>query len=59
MLGRPANKEALRLVVAFYCILEPEKRAELVKLAEQLAAASPVVDGFTHFNLLEKDLPMD
>ncbi|HVG01640.1 MAG TPA: hypothetical protein VM842_02065 [Nitrospira sp.] len=32
--------EVLRLVLAFYCIMEPEKRAELLSLAESYASAS-------------------
>ena len=55
MLGRPSDEEALRIVVAFYCIMEPDKRAELIKLAEALATQSQIVDGCTHFSLLERD----
>jgi quinol monooxygenase YgiN len=55
------------MVVAFYCIMEPEKRAELIQLAEAFAAKSQVVEGCTHFLLLEKgndgsrvtDVPVD
>jgi hypothetical protein len=54
VLGRPSDEEALRIIVAFCCIMEPEKRAELVKLAETCAAQSQVVDGYTHFLLLER-----
>lgn len=54
MLGRPSEAEALRMVVAFYCIMEPEKRAEIIKLAETFAAESQVVEGCTHFLLLER-----
>jgi quinol monooxygenase YgiN len=42
------------MVVAFYCIMEPEKRAELIKLAETFATESQVVEGCTHFLLLER-----
>jgi quinol monooxygenase YgiN len=55
MLGRPTDEDALRLVVAFYCIMEPEKRAELLRLAEQFARTSPVVEGCTHFLMLNQD----
>jgi hypothetical protein len=54
VLGRPSEAEALRIVVAFYCIMEPEKRAELIKLAETFATESQVVEGFTHFLLLDR-----
>jgi hypothetical protein len=54
MLGRPSDEEALRLAVAFYCIMEPEKRAEVMQLAEMLAKQSQVVDGCTHFLLLDR-----
>jgi hypothetical protein len=54
VLGRPSEAEALRMVVAFYCIMEPEKRAEIIKLAETLATESQVVEGCTHFLLLER-----
>jgi hypothetical protein len=51
-LGRASDNDALQLVVAFYCIMEPEKRAEVVALAEEYARKSAVVDGVTHFLLL-------
>ena len=54
MLGRPSDEEALRIVIAFCCIMEPEKRAELVQLAETFAKQSTVVDGCTHFSLLDR-----
>jgi hypothetical protein len=53
VLGRPSDEEALRIVIAFCCIMEPEKRAELVQLAETFAKQSTVVDGCTHFSLLD------
>jgi hypothetical protein len=53
--GRPSDEEALRMVVAFYCIMEPEKRAQLIELAEMYANQSQVVDGCTHFSLLDRD----
>jgi hypothetical protein len=52
MTGRASDKEALRMSVAFYCIMEPEKRAQLIVLAEEYAEASAVVEGCTHFLLL-------
>jgi hypothetical protein len=55
VLGRPSEEEALRMVVAFYCIMEPAKRAQLIKLAETIAMQSQVVEGCTHFSLLERD----
>ena len=54
MLGRPSDEEALRIVIAFCCIMEPEKRAELLQLAETFAKQSTVVDGCTHFSLLDR-----
>ena len=39
-LGRASDDEALRLTVAFYCIMEPEGRAEVLALAETLATRS-------------------
>lgn len=50
---RASDEEALRLVLAFYCILEPEKRNEVLTLAEHYAANAKVVDGLTHYLLLE------
>jgi hypothetical protein len=55
MLGRPSDEEALRLVVAFYCIMEPDKRAELLRLAVRYAEASPVVEGYTHYLLMHRE----
>jgi len=49
MLGRASDEEALRLTVAFYCIMEPERRAQVLELAERLAAQSAQVEGLTHF----------
>jgi quinol monooxygenase YgiN len=54
VLGRPSDEEALRIVIAFCCIMEPEKRAELLQLAETFARQSTVVDGCTHFSLLDR-----
>jgi hypothetical protein len=54
-LTRPSNDDALRLVTAFFCIMEPEKRAELLALTERYASTSQPVDGITHFLML-KDL---
>jgi hypothetical protein len=55
--GRPTDEEALRLVVAFYCIMETEKRDQLIALAETFAKQSHVVEGCTHFSLLSRDHP--
>jgi hypothetical protein len=55
VLGRPTDQEALRVVVAFCCIMEPEKRAEVLRLAELFATWSQTVDGCTHFLLLSLD----
>lgn len=52
--GRPTDDEALRVVVAFYCIMEPDKRAQVLALAERYAAESRVVDGVTHFLMLQE-----
>jgi hypothetical protein len=54
VLGRPSDEEALRIVIAFCCIMEPDKRAELLHLAETFAKQSTVVDGCTHFSLLDR-----
>jgi hypothetical protein len=54
LLGRPSEEDALRIVIAFCCIMEPEKRAALVELAETFAKQSKVVDGCTHFSLLDR-----
>ena len=35
---RASDEEALKLTVAFYCIMEPERRAELLALAANLHA---------------------
>jgi hypothetical protein len=53
-LERPSDEEALRLVMAFYCIMEPDRREQVVALAERYAAESKIVDGHTHFLLLER-----
>jgi hypothetical protein len=37
---RPSDEETLKLVLAFLCIMEPEKRAELRALVEKYAAES-------------------
>ena len=57
MVGRASDEEALRLVIAFYCIMEPDKRAEILALAEKFAKESEVVDGVTHFLMLEEEKP--
>lgn len=38
------DEEALRLTLAFYCIMEPEKRAIILALAERYAAKVDPVD---------------
>jgi len=53
---RASDDEALRLVVAFYCIMEKGRRNEVISLAEKYAARSEVVDGRTHFLLLDPKL---
>jgi quinol monooxygenase YgiN len=53
VLGRASDEEALRLVLAFYCIMEPEKRSALIALAERMAGGSRAIEGVTHFKLLE------
>ena len=53
-LGRPTDEEALKLTVSFYCILEPDKRALVLALAQRLAKESRRVDGFTHFTDLDE-----
>lgn len=55
MLGRPSDEEALRLTIAFCCIMEPDKRATVLALAEKLAQESAAVEGVVHFLLLERD----
>jgi hypothetical protein len=49
MLGRATDDEALRLTMAFYCIMEPERRAQVMEMAERFAAQSEHVEGLTHF----------
>ena len=55
MLGRPSDAEALKLILAFYCIMEPERRAEVLSLTERYASNSQVVEGITHFLNLRRD----
>jgi hypothetical protein len=54
VLCRPSDDDALQLVVAFYCIMEPEKRNEILGLAERYAKESQTVQGFTHYLLLDE-----
>jgi hypothetical protein len=56
MNGRASDEEALRLVIAFYCIMEPDKRAEVLALAEKFARESEVVEGATHFLMLDQKI---
>lgn len=37
------DEKALKLVLAFYCIMEPEKRAEVMDLATRYAAEGRTV----------------
>lgn len=37
----PLDEDALRLVIAFYSIMEPERQAEVLALAEKHAGAGP------------------
>lgn len=51
--GRPPDEDAIRLTLAFYCILEPDKRHSVLALAERLAKESKRIDGVTHFTDLD------
>ena len=53
---RASDAEALRMVLAFYCIMDAEKRSEVVTLAERYAAQSTAVEGRTHFLLLDPEI---
>lgn len=55
-LGRPSDEEALRVLIAYYSIVEPEKRAVVLELVEKYARESTMIDGVTHFNLLDRSL---
>ncbi|MFT4115585.1 hypothetical protein [Bradyrhizobium sp.] len=57
--GRPSDDEALKLVVAFYCIMEPDRRSEVLALAEKYAKESRVVDGATHYLMFQSAEPHD
>lgn len=59
MLARPSDEDALKLVVAFYCIMEPEKRDEILNLAERYAKESQTVQGLTHYLLLDQLKPFE
>jgi hypothetical protein len=59
MLGRASEQDALRMVVAFYCIMEPEKRAEVLALTEKFARESQPVEGVTHFLMLDRYQPSE
>ncbi|QPF87462.1 hypothetical protein IC762_14725 [Bradyrhizobium genosp. L] len=56
MLARPSDEEALKLAVAFFCILDPDKRAQVLALAEKLAKEEKVVDDHVHFALIDPTL---
>jgi len=55
-MGRASDQEALRLTIAFYCIMEPEHRAEVLALAEKFARDSQRVKGVTHFLDLYREM---
>ena len=59
MLGRASDEDVFRLVVAFCCVMEPEQRARIIDLAENLASRSQVVEGHVHFLLLDRDLALE
>lgn len=42
-----SDDDALRLMLSFYCILEPERRAEVMALAERYASKPEAVDRLT------------
>lgn len=44
------------MVLAFYCIMDAEKRSEVVTLAERYATQSAAVEGRTHFLLLDSEI---
>jgi hypothetical protein len=48
-LGRGSDADALRLAVAFYCIMESERCAEMLALAKTFAEQSKRVARITHF----------
>lgn len=56
MHGRPSDEEALKLALAFFCIMDPDKRAEVMAVAEKFARESEVVEGHVHFALVDPAL---
>jgi hypothetical protein len=52
---RPTEEETLRLVVAFYCIMETENRDCLIELAEMFAKQSQAAEG--NSSALNRDQP--
>lgn len=44
------DKQALRLTLAFYCILEPQKRDEVMALALRYAIKPPATNGLSCSN---------
>lgn len=52
--GRPSDEEALKLTLAFYCIMEARKRTEVLALAQQFARESGRVDGVPHYTELDQ-----
>jgi hypothetical protein len=60
MLGRASHQEALKLVFAFMCIMEPEKRAGVLAIAERYAEAPQIVDASDAFiKLRPRSAPPD
>ena len=49
------DQEALKLVLAFYCILEPDKREALLALAKRYAENSKMA---AHFSDVRTPLPI-
>jgi hypothetical protein len=55
--GRKSDLEGLRLIRAFFRILDPSKRHAVVELAEKLAADQQAK--LLHFTLPEDNKPKD
>lgn len=54
MNSHPSNRESLRLMLAFFCIMQADRRVEVIQLAERLATDS-IADGLTHVSVPEPD----
>ena len=52
MIDRPSDYDVLSFVIAFFCIMEPERRAELLALTERYATSSEAVDGIPHYSTI-------